>query len=161
MKTCLRFVLLALSLFSLASCNRVLVHGRDKAMQPVTQQYSTSVTDAYKAVKEVVQHMGYSLDKDEESQAHLRTRWQGTKAGSHYINLFDRRDYGTIGAYYRLQVYVKNIEGKAEISVSTETRSLITGRLQSSYTEEKKILKKVADVLRKEDFEMTNVGNSE
>lgn len=145
----------------LGACNKAILYSRDKAMPPVSQTFKTSTPDAFKAVREVVKNMGYKIEREDEKQGSLITGWLSTKTDSHYIDLFDKRDYGTIGAYYRLEVRVTDQEGKALVEIAAPTRSVISGRLKSSHIEEEKVLAKVTDLLRREDFEMTNVGVTE
>jgi hypothetical protein len=144
---------------SLAACNRVMLHSKDKDMDPVVQVFPVGTDDAIKAAKEVLIKRGYFIERDDS--ASLRTKWQSTKATSHYVDLFGRKDYGVVGAYCQIVVKVTDKDGKAEVSVSAPIRGVITKRLFSSNQEEKKILKKMADAFRKEDFEITNVGVSE
>lgn len=145
-----------------ASCTKVLVHGRDKDMDPVTKLYGTSTEVAYKVGKEALIRLGYKIENEDEKTGTILTNWNSTKATSHYIDLFDRRDYGTVGAYYRLKLEVtESVGGKTQVAVSTPVRSLITGRLRTSNREEKRVLKKITDLLRTDDFSMTNVGVEE
>ncbi len=146
----------------LTSCTKVLVRGKDKDMEPVSRLYYTSPDLATKAGREALIRLGYRIDNEDASTKTLTTNWQSTKAASHYIDLFDRRDYGTVGAYYRLKLQViERVNGQTEVAVSAPVRSIITGRLYSSNREEKKVLKKIQDLLRTDDFEITNVGVEE
>jgi hypothetical protein len=160
-----KLLLLAVGILLAASdgaCTKVLVHGRDKDFDPATKDFSTSTEQAYKAGKEALVRLGYKVETEDEKAGRIVTNWQSTKPLSHYVDLFDHRDYGTVGAYYRLKLeVVESVGGKTLVSVSAPTRSLITGRLRSSYREENKVLKKMADLLRTDDFEMTNVGVTE
>ena len=120
--------------------------------------YAVSIQEAFKAAKESLHDLGYTLEKEDESQGLIVTKWQSTKAASHYLDLFDKKDFGTVGAYYRLNVKIADKEGKSEVQVSAPVRSVISGRMQTDYSEEKKLLRKIADKVRKEDFEMNNIG---
>lgn len=155
----LGITLLLAMIGSLTGCNRVLLHSKDKDMDPLTQVFSIGTDDALKTAKEALTVLGYKIEREESSS--LKTRWESTKASSHYVDLFGHKDYGTVGAYYRLVVQVANKDGKAEVSVSAPIRSVITRRVYSANREEKKVLKKMADLIRKDDFEITNVGLSE
>lgn len=160
MKTLMLF-LLALALLPLSGCNKAILYGRDKEMEPVAKAFSISTSDAFKMAKESLASLGYRIEKEDESQGTIRTSWLPTKASSHYVDLFDRRDYGTVGAYYRILVHVSENNGKTQVEVSAPTRSIIVGRLMTAHREENKVLKKMTELLRREDFEMTNVGVSE
>jgi hypothetical protein len=160
-----KIALLVIGFFSLAvasSCTKVLVHGRDKDMDPISQLYSTSTEVAYKVGKEALIRLGYKIENEDEKTGTILTNWNSTRATSHYVDLFDRKDYGTVGAYYRLKLEVtESVGGKTQVAVSTPVRSLITGRLRTSNREEKRVLKKITDLLRTDDFSMTNVGVEE
>ena len=154
-------VLIALvTLTTLSACTRVLVHSRDREMEPMTKLFNESVEEAYKAARSSVVRLGYKIHREDESQRTIETGWIPTKASSHYVDLFDRKDFGTVGAYYQIQLKVTERSSRAEVEVSAPVRSVV-GRIKSNHTEERKILKKIADLLRKEDFEMTNVGVDE
>ena len=157
------FILLSfLTMFaSLTGCNKALVHSRDKDMEPVSRTYNAPADEAFKAVHTVLIHMDYKIQHEDASKGFLQTGWLSTKANSHYLELFDHADYGTVGAYYRLEVHIKEDNGKSIVEVSAPVRGIITGRLKSSHREEKTVLKEIADQLRKEDFEITNVGVQE
>jgi hypothetical protein len=159
------FLLLAAAVLSSLtglSCTKVLVHGRDKDMDAVTKLYGTSTEVAYKVGKEALIRLGYKIENEDEDKLTLITNWQSAKATSHYVDLFDRRDYGTVGAYYRLKMEVTEAPaGKTQVAVSAPVRSLITGRLRTSNREEKRVLRKITDLLRSDDFSITNVGVEE
>jgi hypothetical protein len=148
-----------LALSSLMACTKVLVHGRDKDLDPATQLYSTSPEVAYKVGKEALIRLGYKIENEDEKTGTLVTNWNSTKATSHYIDLFDHKDYGTVSAYYRLKMQItESVAGRTQVAVSAPVRSIITGRLKSSYREEKRVLKKIQDLLRTDEFSITNVG---
>ena len=152
----------ALVAVSSASCTKVLTHGRDKEYDPATKAFAASTEGAYKAGKEALIRLGYKIENEDDKAGTILTNWTSAKATSHYVDLFDHRDYGTVGAYYRLKLEVtEGVAGKTNVAVSAPTRSLITGRLRTSYNEEKKVLRKITDLLRTDDFEMTNVGVTE
>lgn len=145
---------------SLSGCNRALVTAKEREMKPVSRTYDAGRSEAYRAAREAVIRLGYKIQKEDDQEGLIRTSWLSTKAGSHYVDLFDRKDYGTIGAYYRLTVNVRETDGRSEISIAAPVRSLVA-RVKSSASEENKVLRKIADLLRKDDFELTNVGASD
>ncbi len=144
-----------------SSCTKVLVHSKDKDYEPVTQLFNTSVDLAHKAGAEALTRLGYKIEREDTEPNRILTKWQSTKATSHYIDLFDHRDYGTVSAYYRIKLNIEERGGRALVSVSAPTRAIVYQRMRTSYREEKKVLRKMTDLLRKEDFEITNVGVEE
>lgn len=156
-----KFILLSLlMILPLSACNKPILYGRNKEMEPITRTFNSSPQESFEAAKEALLDLGYKLDREDKPE-NLQTTWQSTKAASHYIDLFDRKDYGTVGAYYKVHIHIDEKDSKSEVQVSTETKSVIVGRLRTAYSEEKKVLNKMADLLRHDDFEMTNVGVSE
>lgn len=155
------FVLVLAAILPSVSCYKVLIHSKDKDQEPVTELYGTSIEEAMKVGREALIRLGYRIEREETTENTLYTGWQSAKATSHYIDLFDRRDYGTVGAYYRLKLTAEERAGKTQVAVSAPTRAIVTGRLKSSFREEKRVLKKIRDLLRTDDFEITNVGVEE
>ncbi len=142
-------------------CNKVLLHGRDKGMEPVTKVFKYGADETYKAARSALARLGYKIEKEDQDKGTIRSGWRPTKASSHYVDLFDRKDYGTVGAYYHIELSIRDVSGKSEVEISAPVRSLITGRMRSDHSEERKIFSKMGDLLRKDDFDMTNLGVDE
>jgi hypothetical protein len=159
MKKSFLFLLTAVTL--LGGCAKPVLHSRDKDFPPATRTFDASPDAAFKAGKTVLQNLGYKISFEKESLGTITTGWRSTKAASHYISIFDREDYSTVGAYYRIEMKIMSENGKAEVEVSAPVRNIIVHRMETSYREEKKILGLMADQLRSDDFEVTNVGASE
>lgn len=153
-------IFLTAVLSSLAGCNKAVLHSKDREMEPIVRVFRPAKPDTYKAAKESLIALGYKIQEEDESQGRLKTGWRSTRASSHYVDLFDRKDYGTVGAYYQIVLSIKEVDGKSEVEVSAPVRSVV-GRIKSSHSEEEKVLDRMADLLRREDFEMTNVGVTE
>lgn len=151
-------VALALLVFvSLTACNKAVVRGKERPTLPLSRTFSAPVPNVYEAAKQALAAAGYEIRETDETRGLIRTAWIGTQAASHYTELFGQHDYGTVGAYYRLEVRVSEKDGKSEIKVSAPVKSLVAHQ-KSTGREERKVLKKIADLLRRENFEMTNVG---
>ncbi len=154
------FLGLALALGGGSACQRKILYSKDREMKSVSRLFNTSADEAFRAGREAVTRLGYRVERENIPQKTLQTGWISTKANSHYVDLFDHQDYGTVGAYYRLELRVEESEGKALVEVSAPVRSIV-GRMKSSQREEKKVLQKIADLVRREDFELSNVGAEE
>lgn len=146
-----------LLIFTLLGCNKAVVHGKVRPIAPIAQTYSSSTTETFAAAKKALTLLGYEIKEEDATEGLLRTDWRSTKSSSHYTELFDQKDYGTVGAYYRLEVKVGEQDGKGKVWVSAPVKSLV-GHQKSTTTEEKKVLQKIGDLLRSPDFEMTNLG---
>ncbi|MBI4373535.1 MAG: hypothetical protein HY542_01540 [Deltaproteobacteria bacterium] len=147
-------------LFLTASCNKVVVHGKDRPSPPLSHSFSSSLEEAFAASQKTLAALGYEISKADPSQGTLQTTWAGTKATSHYTDVFGEKDYGVVGTYYRLEIAMQEKEGKTSVSVSAPVRSLVH-KQRSTQREERKFLKRLADALRREDFDVTNLGASE
>lgn len=156
-------IFVPLLLLSQGACKNVLVRAQDYPMKPVEERFNTIPAQAYEAAKQALTLSGYKIAREDPKAGSLVTHWASTKSTSHYVDLFDHRDYGTVGAYYQVQVEITadpNEKGWSEVKVSAPARSVVR-RIRTSHFEEKKILRKIADLLRREDFELTNVGADE
>lgn len=155
-------VLVVLWAFNSASmCTKVVVYGTDTATDPVTHSYSTNLTTALEQSRKALESLGYSIASVDESRNRITTGWKPTRGDSHYLNLFERRDYGAnAGAYYQLIVDVFEDGTKIKIAASTVVKS-ISGTLKSSNVVEKEALTRIDDYMRSPQIEMTNVGVTE
>lgn len=154
------FLLLLIS-FAFSACNKPLVKSRDKEFAPLSKTFSHPSTETFEAAQKILEQAGFRIARADKDVGIIQTNWISTKATSHYLELFGKKDYGTVGAYYRMTVKFEEKENKSKIDVFTTTRSIISGRLHSDYSEEKKFLSKMTDYLRRDDFEITNVGVDE
>ncbi len=152
---------IAFSGIFLSACNKPILYGKDKDFDPIEKAYSAGTSDTFQVAKEVLKKMDYKIEQEDPTNGTIATGWRSTKSDSHYLELFDREDYGTVGAYYKIKIKITEKNAKSVVEVSAPIKSLITGRMHSSYREEKRILAKMADQLRKPELEMSNVGTSE
>lgn len=150
------WVLLALAVTA-SGCNRAIVRGRVRPVEPLTRSYAAPREEVYRAAKQALSMLDYSIESEQPAEGLIETKWQGTRAVSHYTELFDQRDFGTVGSYYRLELRIREREGKTEVVLSAPVKSLAPHQ-RSTSREERRVLGKISDLLRREDFEMTNVG---
>lgn len=152
-----KFLLPLLLLFSLSHCQKVVVHGKDRPMEPLIQKLKAPSDHAFEAARKALLATGYEIQEQDAGKKILRTTWVSTQATSHYTDLFDQKDYGTVGAYYHLRVLIREEGPHSVVEISAPVRSLVAHQ-KSSYREERKVLKKMKDILRSDSFEMTNLG---
>ncbi|MCB1215202.1 MAG: hypothetical protein KDK66_06980, partial [Deltaproteobacteria bacterium] len=112
---------------------------------------------AYQAAKESLAYLGYSLREDNEQSKSLQTHWQPTTSDSHYVEVFNRKDFGTVGAYYYLAVNVIPRGQGSVVTLRNVAKSVISN-LKSSRREETRFFGKMADFTRAKDIEVTNIG---
>ncbi|MBI4197473.1 MAG: hypothetical protein HY539_06570 [Deltaproteobacteria bacterium] len=147
-------------LLALTGCNKAVVQGKDRPIQPISRSFAASVDETFEAAKKSLRLNDYEIQKENSEEKTVVTEWMPTKATSHYTEVFGEKDYGTIGAYFHLRLKVQERDGKAEVQITAPVRSL-AGYQRSTYREEKKIFKKIADLLRSDSFKMTNLGVEE
>ncbi len=158
MKISLVSFLVILGIGSLAACNTPLVTGRDIAMKPVYKTFSSPVVATFEAAEKALNDMDYKVEYADKDQGVLRTGWMPTTADSHYLDLFDYKDYGVTGSYYHLTVRItEDGPSKSIVEVQAPLRTIVT-RMKSSYRQEKKFLARVRNYLRPADIEVTNIG---
>jgi hypothetical protein len=159
MKNWIAKACLVLSLFTFGvACSKPALYGSLQESPPIIKYYQVPPADAFRAAKEALVFLGYSVKQEDAAQGILETFWQPATADSHYVNVFGRKDYGTVGAYYRIVVKVKpRANNGSEVSITNAAKSYIS-HLQSSQEEESKIFTKIDDFTRKRDIQVTNIG---
>jgi hypothetical protein len=141
-----------------AACNKPALYGTLQESPAIVRYYQVPPADAFRAAKEALLFLGYSMKQDDAAQGLLETYWQPSTSDSHYVMIFGRKDYGTTGSYYRIVVKVKpRGNGGSEVSITNAAKSYISN-LKSSTEEESKIFAKIDDFTRKRDIQVTNIG---
>jgi len=150
------FLLLAMAMMSMA-CTKPLVNGRDREMEPIVKVFSVPTIDAFEAAEQALNDLGYNVEYANRHEGSLRTGWKPTTVDSHYIELFDSRDYGTNASYYYLAVRIQQEGNKSQVTVVAPIRGIV-GMMKTSHRQEKKLLDQMADYLRPGDLKVTNIG---
>lgn len=138
-------------------CSKPALYGTLQENEAMVKYYQVSPEAAYRAAKEALVYLGYSLKKEDPEKKFLETFWQPTTADSHYVEVFGRRDYGTVGAYYRMVVKITPRRGGSQVSIINAAKSFISN-LKSSQRQEVLVFEKVDDFTRKRDIQVTNIG---
>ncbi len=138
-------------------CSKPKLFGTIQEAEEVVQYFEAPPAEAFRATKEALVFRGYSIKEDDETNLSLETFWQPSTADSHYVNVFGRRDYGTVGSYYRLAVKVSAQGNGSRVGITNVAKSIISN-LKSSHREEDEVFLKVADFTRKKDIQVTNIG---
>ena len=149
--------ILIVCLISLTGCTKELVYGKDQESPAVSKKFRQGVQEIFEASKTTLKDMGYKIDFEDDERGYIKTGWLSTKADSHYLELFDRQDYGTFAAYYQLEIRVKPSDAETEVTVSAPARCIVR-HIKSSHRAEKKFFSKLKDYLRASDLHMSNVG---
>jgi len=149
---------LFLGLLSLTHCGKPRLFGKEMAVHPIKKTFPVDPKAAFTATKEALEFNGYEVQKEDDKATSLETHWQPTSSDSHYVIVFNRPDYGTVGAYHKIVVKISpKGTNQSEVEIYSQAQSIISN-LVSSGAEENKILTKIADFTRKPNIEVTNVG---
>ena len=141
----------------IVSCSKPALYGTLQEDQSEVKNYQVPPQEAFRAAKEALVFRGYSLKNVDDQNMTIETYWQPTTADSHYVYVFDRKDFGTVGAYYRLAVKVSAQGNGAKVSITNVAKSFISN-VKSSHTQEDAVFEKVSDFTRKRDIQVTNIG---
>jgi len=154
------FLLPALLLL-LAACGKPMAHAHiTPPSQYFSEDYAASANDTYYAVRWALKNAGYPVEKEDLPGGIITTKWLPVTAGSHYIELFDRRDYGATNSYHQLDVRISPEGGRTLVKVGSRAKALVYN-LKSSGVEERKVLEYVGDYLRGSEPDITNLGINE
>ena len=151
------YLFTVLLLLGTAACSKPKLYGQIQESEAIVKYFAVPPADAYRAAKEALIFRGFSLKEADDANMTLETYWQPTTADSHYVLVFGRRDFGTVGAYYRMAVKVTPQGSGSKVSITNVAKSFISD-LKSSNREEDELFIKVSDFTRKRDIQVTNIG---
>lgn len=154
-----RWVLIFLLGFT-GSCTKALVQAQTIPVEARSRSYVASPNDVYYAVRSSLEHAGYDVASEKLEDGIITTTWIPATSDSHYYRVFDRKEYGVTGVYYMLEVSIAPDDRRTRVNIVAKTKSL-AGNVTSSGIEEKKILKKVANALRRSEPSISNIGITE
>ncbi|MBI4210998.1 MAG: hypothetical protein HY540_00025 [Deltaproteobacteria bacterium] len=154
----MNILLILLMVIFTGSCSKPLLVGRVlPKVDYASQSFSTTANDAYVAVRKALYRAGYSVTSEDLKEGVLQTTWVPATSDSHYLPLFERRDFAPTGSYHQLEVQIVPEGEKVLVRVGSRMKSLAVN-LKSSELEEQKILTYTADALRNEEPNVTNIG---
>ena len=157
MKTTLNYLFCSLILLTFG-CTKEVVTARDYPTQSLSKYYRLSPEDALDKSSAVLTSMDYKILTTDNGALNLITGWVPTQSGSHYMNVFDRKDFAAAtGSYYQLLVKVVPQNGYVRIDMQTNVKG-IAGKLESTRSVETEFFKKLDDVARGANIKITNVG---
>jgi hypothetical protein len=152
-----KFLILLVGLgLMVTGCTKELVFGKDQPSPPISEIFRQGPDEIYEAAKVVLKNLEYKIDFDDKDRGFIKSGWVAAKADSHYLDLFDRQDYGTFSAYYQLEVRIKGSDAETEVEVAAPARC-IARHITSSHRAEKKFLSKLKTEVRGSDLHMSNV----
>lgn len=149
---------LAVLVCSASSCTKVMVYATSHTTDPVSKKYAGDPVTVYEKSKKALEGLGYQIVSTDDYQYQITTGWQPVKSDSHYLELFERRDYAASdGSYYQMLVTCVSEGAYTRVDVKTSLQSA-SGKLSSSKSLEKAFLSRLDDALRSPQIQLTNVG---
>lgn len=124
------------------------------------QTYAATPNAIYYALRWALKTYGYPIAEEDLQNGIIKTRYVPVGATSHYIDVFTHKDFGVNGAYHQLEVRLVPKGGQTEVQVGSRIQAAVSP-IYSSGEEEKLILSKVADYLRSQNAQVTNLGIQE
>ena len=101
-----------------ASCTKPLASARVKPeVDYVSRTYAAVPNDIYYAARWALVEAGYSVGSENLADGVLTTAWQPVRSSSHYIPLFNRKDFGVTNSYHQLEIRILPGDGRAEVAV--------------------------------------------
>lgn len=159
MKT--RIFVLMLLILCFGACTKVVVYGTDNITKSMNNRYLASKSGLFHQCIRALDQMGYNLNEVDEDRGTIVTGWRPTASSSHYLLLFDHKDFSAnAGSYYQIILKIEDQGPYAGVDVSTRVRS-VSGKLSSHHLLEKKFLAKLSDFMRSPQIEITNVGQKD
>ena len=156
-------IIMVFAIWNLASgCATPLAEGKVYPMKPVSKVISADANTIYYGVKWAFQEMGYPLGPEDLAGGVIESKWVPTGAGSHYVNVFNRKDYGaTDGAYYKMVIkIIPGVEGGSRVEAKTEVNSIIMN-VETTGDKERAVLQKISEHARGNFIKVTNLGVEE
>ncbi|MFH1830115.1 MAG: hypothetical protein ABH871_04995 [Pseudomonadota bacterium] len=154
-------LLIAFVAVACSSCSKPLVSARvDNRIQYFTQNYAATPNDTYYAVRWALKEAHLPVAEEDLPSGVIKTSWVPTTSDSHYLELFDRRDYGATNSYFQLEIHVEDGSGRTQVKVGSRVKTLVNN-IYSSGEVEQKVLAGIGNYLRKSAPELTNLGVNE
>lgn len=144
-----------------ASCQTPMAEGKLYDMEPVSRIFSSNANTLYYAVKWAMAQNGYPLGIEDLDGGVIESKWVPTGAGSHYVDLFDGKDYGTTGAYFKMIVRIQPLtDGRCKVIAKTKVNAFVNN-MKSSGEKEMDMLASIAIGYRSDNIKTTNLGVEE
>lgn len=141
-------------------CTKVVVYAKDYETDSISERFAGEPDTLIHQSIQVLQNLNYQFSDIQDESKRIVTGWQSTSSNSHYMNLFNRKDYSaSAGSYYQLIINFLPEGNFTRVEVATKVKS-ISGKLQSTKILEKKFLKSLKDYTRSPQIQITNVGVS-
>ncbi len=154
-------LLVALIAMVCSSCSKPLVSAHvEKDVRYFSKSYAATPNDTYYAIRWALKETGHPVAEEDLPKGIITTAWVPTTSDSHFVEMFDRRDYGVTNSYYQLDIRVVDSSGRALVKVGSRVKTLVN-KLKSSGEVENRLLVEIGNFLRKSTPDVTNLGVNE
>lgn len=119
--------------------------------------FSVKKEAVIEASKKALTSGGYSVANADPKAGKIESGWVSATVDSHYIDYFDRKDYGVNGAYHQLVIEVFDNNGASKVRVASRIKGL-SSAIKSSGSEEKSFFTRLGNYLRNSEPSVTNLG---
>jgi hypothetical protein len=162
MNKILHFLLLALFIIMVSGCAHPLAEGKVYPMEPLSRIIPSDANTIYYGIKWAMNELGYPAGPEDLAGGVVESKWVPVGAGSHYVKIFNRKDYGaTDGAYFKMILrIIPGVEGGSKVVAQTEVNSLIVN-VHTTGDKERAMLEKIAEHSRGYTIQITNLGVEE
>jgi hypothetical protein len=123
----------------------------------ISREFAAEPNDVYYSVRWGLDQNGYAVAHEDLKSGIVTTTWQPVTSDSHYVPMFDRRDYIVTKSYHQLEIQISSQDGRSRVKVGSRIKSLVSN-LKSSGIEERKVLASIGDHLGTGEPEITNLG---
>ncbi len=125
-----------------------------------SDDYAAQPNDVYYALRFALEQNGFPMNAENMQDGVFTTAWLPVTSDSHYIPLFNRKEYSVTNSFFQLDIRVVPMDGRTQVDVGTRVKSLVD-KLKSSGVIERQVLADIGNFLRKGEPTITNLGVSE
>ena len=156
----LALIVIILAAFAQACTKPLVTANAAKEVAAFSQSYAANANDTYYAMRWALRESGIPVATEDLPKGVITTKWMPVGSDSHFLYIFERRDYGVTNSYYQLEIQLSPNGGGTLVKIASRAKSLASG-LKSSGLIEEKVFAKAADFLRAGEPTITNLGVSE
>lgn len=124
------------------------------------KNFSATPNAIYYALRWALTINNYPIAEEDLHNGVIKSRYVPVKATSHYVAIFDRRDFGINGAYHQLEARLIPRGGQTEVQIGSRVQAAVSP-VHSSGQEETLLFEKIGDYLRSSNAGLTNQGIQE
>ena len=149
---------LACVTFVLAGCAKPMAEGTFMSTKPIAKTMNSDANSIYYGIKWAFDETGLPLGEQDLAGGVVESKWVPVGAATHFVNVFDRKDFGANGAYYKMIITIIPVEGGvSRVEAHTKVQSIIS-RIESYGSKERDVLAKIENHARNYNVVVTNLG---